>query len=106
MIWQPGSKGAETLYRDGIIEASVIGQNISGTLDMSNPVVEAGGLQTKVNWTSNGSRPPTGTCSSAIGIGSQAGGWLGNYGTVNSGDCSPAPPIVNEFVDDVILMKQ
>lgn len=103
----PGkSDGFIRLYENGVSLADQEHISIFGAVDMTGMQVEVGGWYTKNVWTDNGKYPPSGKCTSGPGDGSEAGSWKGLFGTVNAGDCPPAPPIFNRYIDDVILLER
>jgi hypothetical protein len=109
----PGlADGFLRVYLNGKRVWEVANFNFAGNADMSGMGVEAGGWYTKNVGTSNGNRPNDpvnpGTCSLSEGQGSETGGWIGAYNAspMNPGNCPPAPPAFNRYIDDIILLQK
>jgi hypothetical protein len=109
-IWFRGntvgnSDGFIRIFKNGTAYADHENIQISG-IDLTGMEIEVGGWYTKNVWTNNAQMPPSGSCSPGPGQGSEAGSWQGSFGSVGTGNCTPAPPVFTRYIDDIILLQK
>jgi hypothetical protein len=102
----PGSSnGFARLYQNGTLIHKVENANINGSVNMSNSMLQIGGVYTKLTWLHS-----NGACSSFIGEGGDNGPRVSNWNETCPcpNQCPPdgKVPIFKRYIDDVIFMKR
>ncbi len=97
--------GSVQIWIDGTLKYNLASACINGTVTMSgNSGLYAGGVNTKLLWTSNGTT--SGSCTAmGSGQGFSLNGGGASFSLIDS-YCGPLAPSFNRYIDDVIVLKQ
>jgi len=103
----PGSSnGFYRIYRNGVLYTSAENADLNASVDMSNCMVQVGGVYTRLVWMTD--YPTCSSCSPAPGDGTDyctgSKGWVGQ--SFSSPVCGPSQPSFKRYFDDIIVLKR